>query len=161
MTPVIREATLEDLHAICVLGQEVSLLHHEAWPQIFAPPLDPGRDASRWQQSIAAPDATTFVAEQASQIIAFITVAVATDSDPLLQPMRFARIDSVCVAAHLRGQGIGRSLIARAEHWALDRGASDLRLNVWAFNERALRLYEELGYAVRSHFLGKVLSHAV
>ena len=160
MALVLREATAEDLPAICVLGQEVNLLHHEAWPQVFAPPSEPGRDAAHWQQSIAKPDAAAFVAEQSGQVIAFITVSLVAESNPLLQPMLVARVGSVCVSAQFRRGGIGRSLMARVEQWAHERGASDIRLNVWAFNAEALRFYEELGYAVRSHFLGKVLSRA-
>src|SRR5688572_21247856 len=115
MTVVIREATAEDLHAICVLGQEVNRMHHEAWPQIFAPPSDPRHDASHWEQSIAKPDATTFVGELSGQVVAFITVASVTESNPLLQAMCVVRIGSVCVSVQHRRHGIGRSLMARAE----------------------------------------------
>ena len=160
MTVVIREATAEDLHGICVLGQEVNRMHHEAWPQVFAAPSDPRRDASHWEQSIAKLDATTFVGELAGQVVAFITASSVTESNPLLQAMLVVRIGSVCVSAQHRRHGIGRLLMARAEQWARERGAGDIRLNVFAFNAEALRFYEELGYAVRSHSLGKVLSRA-
>jgi ribosomal protein S18 acetylase RimI-like enzyme len=33
----------------------------------------------------------------------------------------------------------------------------ELRLNVWAFNDSALRLYRELGYEMRMHTLAKPL----
>jgi GNAT superfamily N-acetyltransferase len=42
-----------------------------------------------------------------------------------------------------------------AERWAIERGATDLRLNVWAFNQVALQMYGELGYEIRSTSLGK------
>ena len=48
-----------------------------------------------------------------------------------------------------------------AEEWAAGRGAIDVRLNVWAFNQSALALYKELGYEVRSLFLGKALPQNV
>jgi ribosomal protein S18 acetylase RimI-like enzyme len=154
----IREATADDLPAICVLGQEVNLLHHEAWPRVFAAPADPDRDAPHWRQSISSASATTFIAEQSGNAIGFITVFLADDPSPLLQPGRIARIGSVCVTAPHRGQGVGRALMAQAECWAFERGAQDIRLNVWAFNEAALRFYDELGYGVRSHVLGKSLA---
>ncbi len=160
MALVIREAGAEDLPAICVLGQEVNHLHHQAWPQVFAPPSDPSRDAPHWQQSIAKSDAATLVAEQSGQVIAFITVSLVTESKPLLQPMAVAHVGTVCVSARLRRQGIGRSLMSQAEQWAHERGARDILLNVWAFNAEALLFYERLGYAVRSHLLGKAVSRA-
>jgi ribosomal protein S18 acetylase RimI-like enzyme len=161
MTVAIREATAADLPAICVLGQEVNRMHHEAWPRVFAAPSDPHRDAPHWQQSIANANATTFVGEQAGQLVGFITVSLVTESSPLLQASQLARVGTVCVAAALRGRGIGRVLMHRAEQWALQRGASYLRLNVWAFNEAAQRFYEELGYGVHSRILGKELSRGV
>ena len=157
MGDVVREAHLADLPAICALGQVVNLLHHEAWPQIFAGPSEPRRDEAHWRLSIAADSATTFVVERSGELVAFATVAVIDESLSLLQPLRYAKVGSVCVAEPLRGQGIGKQLMAQAEQWACARGAVDLRLNVWAFNEAALRFYTELGYEVRSQFLGKPL----
>jgi GNAT superfamily N-acetyltransferase len=161
MTVAIREATAAELPAICVLGQEVNRLHHEAWPRVFAAPSEPGRDAPHWQQSIGNPNATAFVSDHADQVVAFITVFLVRETSPLLQPVLLARVGSVCVAAHLRGRGIGQSLMRTAEQWAVQRGASYLRLNVWGFNGEALRFYEKLGYGVHSHILGKELSSAV
>ena len=48
--------------------------------------------------------------------------------------------------------------MASAERWAGDCGAVDVRLNVWAFNQSAIQLYEESGYELRSLFMGKTLA---
>lgn len=156
MPITIRRATVEDLHAISVLGQELNRLHHENWPQIVAPPSDPTRDFSHWQQSFSKDDATAFVGEHSSRIVAFITVKLHSESNPLLQPVKVAHIGSVCVHASFRRHGIGRLLMAEADLWAHERGAHVIQMNVWAFNTDALNFYEGLGYRVRSHTLGKV-----
>lgn len=158
MTTAYREADLRDLPAICALGQVVNLLHHEAWPSIFAPPSDPSRDAAHWERSIGQPGATTFVAEHAGEVIAFATVTVVDESNPRLQPMRYAHVGSIGVALDFRGQGIGKQLMVLAEQWAVGRGAKDVRLNVWTFNDSALAFYQELGYEVRALFLGRRLA---
>ncbi|TDM08945.1 MAG: hypothetical protein C4K60_06180 [Ideonella sp. MAG2] len=75
----------------------------------------------------------------------------------LLQPVRYARINSVCVVEAARGQGIGRGLMRHAEQWAHGQGATDIRLTVWTFNAAAQGLYEALGYAPRSLNMGKFL----
>jgi ribosomal protein S18 acetylase RimI-like enzyme len=152
-----REAELHDLPGVCALGEVVNLLHHDAWPSIFAPRSDPSRDAPHWRRSIGQPHATTFVAEHSGELMAFITVMLVDESNSRLQPMRYAHVGSVCVAEPFRGRGIGKQLMSLAEQWAAGRGARDMRLNVWAFNESALAFYEELGYEVRSLFLGKPL----
>ena len=85
--PNYREATTSDVSAICVLGQVVNLLHHEAWPQIFSPASDPQRDALYWSKSIETESSTTFVAEKAGEIVGFVSVSVTAENLSLLQPM--------------------------------------------------------------------------
>jgi ribosomal protein S18 acetylase RimI-like enzyme len=158
-----REATEADLSAISALGMQVNLLHHEAFPQLFAGPADPERDAAHWAMSIAQPMATTFLAEHVGaqapcQLIGFITVAVVDETHSLMQPVRYGRVGTLGVSPEWRGHGIGRTLMQHAEDWASARGAGELRLNVWAFNEGALRLYRELGYEVRLLTLAKPLA---
>ena len=95
--PRLREAVPHDLAAICRLGADVNRMHHDAWPEIFAGPGDPMRDAAHWQRSIAAADATTFVAELDGAVVGFVTVFEVRDASPLLQPRPYARVGSVCV----------------------------------------------------------------
>jgi len=155
---IYREATVDDLSAICSLGEEVNAIHHSAWPHIFAPTGAPGRDSEVWATGIAAETATTFLAEDQGEVLGFVSVAFIDETNSLLQRARYAKINSISVAARNRGQGIGRELMAQAEAWAVGHGATDVRLNVWAFNESARAMYRELGYEIRSHMLGKRLS---
>lgn len=75
-------------------------------------------------------------------------------------PRVVALIDIVVVRASHRGRGIGSTLVARAEEWARDHGASACELQVWTFNEDARRLYERLGYATRAVRMERSLTSA-
>ena len=57
-----------------------------------------------------------------------------------------------------RNRGIGRALIARAEAFAREQGASWLRISVLARNEVARSLYESSGFQERLILLEKALS---
>jgi ribosomal protein S18 acetylase RimI-like enzyme len=155
-----REAAETDLPSICILGEGVNALHHEWSPALFAPPGDPARHLAWWQQSIGAAMATTFVAETAGEVIGFVNVTIINETVTLMQPVRFARIGTVGVAPAHRGKGIGHALMICAERWAITRGAVDLRLTVATQNAGALRLYEELGFELRSHSFGKLLARS-
>ena len=157
MTPSVRLASLEDLPAICALAEDLAALHHAAWPEVFAPASGGDRDAPHWRDSIAGPGRAAFLAQDGGEPVGFVTVASGDESHSLLQPARWARVNSICVLERARGQGVGKALMARAEAWAHAEGAEEIRLVVWAFNARAVRLYEELGYAVRAHAMGKTL----
>lgn len=145
----IREATPDDLPAICALGEAVNRLHHAAWPHVFAAPGDPMTHLAHWQSAIGSERAATFVGERQARVVGFVSVIIAQDPSSLVQPAPYARIGSVSVAEDQWGQGVGRALMQAAEAWARQRGMADLRLHVWDFNQRALRLYAELGYEVR------------
>ena len=154
---IYREATPSDLPSICALGEEVNSVHHRAFPEVFAGTGAPDRDAAHWLSSIGKEAATTFVAEDAGDVVGFVNVSMVIESHSLLQPMRFGRVGSVSVTEAMRGKGIGRSLMNQAQEWVAERDGTELRLNVWAFNAHALHMYEELGYEIRSHALVKQL----
>lgn len=168
--PTLREATADDLPRIGELGEAVNRLHHESWPGLFVAEVAPERLRALWAASLPAPGtgaasglATIFVAEAAegtdgaAGVVGFVSIAIIDERSPFFRPMRYARIGTLCVDAAWRGQGIGRALMQAAETWALARGAEELQLNVWAFNQRAREFYDELGYAARAQTLGKRL----
>ncbi len=154
-----REATEDDIPAICALGEEVNLLHHEAFPHIFAGPSRVDRDRSHWSSSIGKEGgaATTFIAQNGADLVGFVTVGIVQENHSLLKPATYGRVGSVGVTSSMRGKGIGRALMRLAQDWVGQRGGIEVRLNVWAFNAKALSMYRELGYEIRSHQLALVL----
>lgn len=157
LNPTLRPATLDDLSRVSELAEHLAALHHKAWPSIFAPASGSRRDDAHWQESITGKGRVTLVAELDGCITGFIALTVDTETHSLLQPVRFARVNSICVAPWAQGKGVGRALMQEAEAWAMDQNASEVRLVVWAFNQAALRMYEELGYTLYAHTLGKAL----
>ena len=156
--PAVREATAADLDAICALGATVNAIHHEAWPHVFAPAALAHRDRAHWARFIASGHATTFVAVDARDVLGYAVVGLVEESHGLLQPLRFGRIGSIGIAPSHQCLGLGRALMHAAETWAQARGAGEIRLEVWTFNVAAIALYAELGYAVRSHNMAKLLT---
>ncbi len=160
-----RDATDADLPAICVLAETVNALHYEWSPELFAPPGDPARHLAYWQQCIGAERATIFVAEIAGEmvgeIVGFVNVTTVDETITFMQLVRYAKIGTISVAPAHRGKGIGHGLMACLERWAISKGAVDLRLNVATQNAGAIRLYEELGFDMRSHSFGKLLGDSV
>ena len=75
-----------------------------------------------------------------------ITGIAVSDKTPNLTPT----ITPSCDCFYLndpkdRRMGVGRALFERAKKLAYERGAYNIDLNVWAFNESAIRFYESLG----------------
>lgn len=60
-----------------------------------------------------------------------------------------ARLYSLVISDHARGQGLGRDLLAASERTALKRHGKEMRLEVRSDNQQAIKLYEKAGYALR------------
>jgi ribosomal protein S18 acetylase RimI-like enzyme len=153
-----RKATVQDVPTICALGQLLNAIHHAARPEIYTPATsDYERDAPYWASFFERSGQVVFIAHADDEAAGFITASLSSGNGPLMQPLDFVRIGSVCVAEKFWGNGIGRELMLLVQNWAIDLGAKDIRLAVWAFNTRAVRLYEELGFETRAFEMGMAL----
>ena len=66
--------------------------------------------------------------------------------DAGLLAMPCARLRALVVDESARGRGIGASLLAAAEHWALQHDLYELRVDCNVARERAHRFYQRHGY---------------
>ncbi len=76
---------------------------------------------------------------------------------PPLAPRRYAMVQELVVAQARQRRGIATRLISEAHRWARDRGLTEIELNVYEFNQAALRLYSKLGYSTDSRRLSRIL----
>lgn len=154
----IREAKEVDLTDLCQLSDEINAIHHANMPLDFVTPDGSERDASYWRGFIGKDDATVFVAEKDGSLIGAVAVFV-TSSVPhsFLTSRPRGHIATIVIAENYRDKGLGRKLMAVAEGYAKGKGAQDIKLEVMAFNTRALDFYRDLGYENFSHRLSKSL----
>jgi GNAT superfamily N-acetyltransferase len=65
-----------------------------------------------------------------------------------------AHVEILALAPEAEGHGIARVLMNAAEDWSREQGYTRVTLNVFATNQRALGLYEHLGYRPETvHYL--------
>ena len=74
-----------------------------------------------------------------------------------LRAARRAQVESVRVASHLRGQGIGHAMFADAEARARAAGCVLMQLTMNSNRQDARRFYESLGFAATHHGFKRVL----
>ena len=102
-----------------------------AYPQLdFAARLDWWRE--RWRSELA-PSAAIVIAEDAGELVGFVTV------DP-----RTLYLDQLVVAPQRWGSGVGAALIAEAKRLS----PAGLDLDVNTDNARAIRFYGKQGFVV-------------
>jgi len=155
----INVASLNNLEAICLLAEEVASDHHQNHPNIFAPPAGIERDQAHWAALLESPDARTFIAiNDSDAVVGFLVAKKLQPTLSFLQPRCICHVGTIVVAHHARRQGIGAAMIKKAEQWAREIHANELRLEVFEFNTGAIALYESMGLSVRSKIMSKELT---
>jgi ribosomal protein S18 acetylase RimI-like enzyme len=95
-------------------------------------------------------DGTLLVAEVEQRAVGFVSVwaRVKPDEAEALTngPAEFAVISDLVVLPAYRGKGLGRALIMAAERFAVENGASTIKIGVLARNKAARGLYRSAGY---------------
>lgn len=147
----IELARPEHYDAVCEVIAESDALHVTQLPDVFCHKRDPARPRDLFEQRVKGPGSAIFVAVIDTDVIGVVEVMIKPElvRDGFV-PRKVALIDTVSVRAGHRGRGVGTQLIARAETWANEQGATAIELNVWSTNTSAKKLYDSLGYVTRS-----------
>ena len=143
----IRFAEAGDYNSLCALCEQGDRIHCENLPHLFRSPDGPAREWKYIQSLLGDPNVALLVTEAQGKVVGFAHVVLLHSPNTTLHvPRRYAVIDNIVVDEGHRRSGIGRALMARAENWAREKGATSVELNVYMFNQQAKGLYEVLGY---------------
>lgn len=141
----IREASVADAAAI----ETVHFASREAayGPYVSEwPPDGPGREerTTRWELWLSDPGIHCLVAERGSEIVGFVTVRAATDSD--VPPEHVAEMPTLYVHPEHWRCGVGAVLCRAGIERARELGFDVLVLWVLEINARARAFYAALGF---------------
>lgn len=100
----------------------------EQWRAMLAEMLENGTSA-------------IFVAESESELVGFVRVR-----GDNLRRLRHSALIVIAIKQAFTGQGVGTALLSEAERWARERGVHRLYLTVMTHNERAIGLYQKMGF---------------
>ena len=143
---IIRPALKNDLPRINELRHQVSELHYSARPDMFIPGF-PQEISDYLQVMFNADDRQIIVAEMNNQIVAFACLAEKTTPATPYRPARhYLEVDEIGVDESVRRQGVGRKLFEEIRCIAMKKGFKRIELNMWDFNEDALKFYEAIGF---------------
>lgn len=93
-----------------------------------------------------------FVYEQDNKIVGllFAKQKILGVSLPVLKERKVYYIDDLVVAKNHQRKGIGTKLYNHLKNKAVQAKMDSIELNVWAFNEEAIKFYEKIGMAPKS-----------
>ena len=133
----IRQATLEDLHAVAPL--------FDAYRQFYRQPADLPLARAFLQARLGGGDSVVYLAEDEGAAVGFVQL-YPLFSSTASRPGRIWLLNDLYVVPEARGGGVGRRLMDRARQLAEETGARSIELTTARSNTRAQALYESLGY---------------
>jgi GNAT superfamily N-acetyltransferase len=163
-TIIVKLAANHDREALCRLYHEFHEFHVHGVPDrllSLGEPLDTYEHSDLYQalaKIVEGADSVIFVAEAAHQLIGLAEVYVRQDEpNPLKTSYRHGHLQSLIVKEAFRGQGIGAKLLEAAQQWAKEKGATEMRVETWEFEEGPLRFYEKNDYRTLRRTLVRAL----
>ncbi len=152
----VRLAAKNDLDGMVAVWEEAEELHRSALPNIFKQ-AGLEHDRSYLANLVEDQNSCVLIAVTPDQEVIGVLHGVLRDAAPIsiLAPRCYALINNLVVKKTYHRAGVGQALMEAAHAWAAERGATEVELNVWEFNQGAIAFYERLGYSTASRKMWK------
>jgi ribosomal protein S18 acetylase RimI-like enzyme len=143
----IRSATSKDSLILSALCRDVQSLHAEHHPHIFKMPLSDDFAVAFFDEILASPEFTAYLAEENGHPLGYILCRlVERPENAFTYPMRFLLVDQISVRPDAQRRGIGTALLKQAEDHARELGLAKLQLDSWDFNLEAHACFEKFSF---------------
>ena len=156
--PIIRKAQLQDIEGLIRLLRQIADLHNKGRPDIFAAGSQKYTKEAI-EDIIKDKNRPIFVAvDDNNHVLGYCFCKLHNPGHPVLIKQLTLYIDDFCIDETLRSQGIGKKLFDVVLNYAKEQGAYNIDLNVWSFNDGAVKFYESLGFSTRSQTMELILT---
>ena len=153
----IRRAEVRDIPYIAKLLHQVHDVHSAHRPDIFNRGNRKYND-EEISELIVNDKKPIYVADENGTVLGYaFCIIEEVKYTPALVDMKSLYIDDLCVDETLRGKHIGSQLYEHVLNEAKRLGCYHVTLNVWNFNESAMRFYEKCGLKPLKTVMEKIL----
>lgn len=149
-------ADIKDAKDIVNISHQVAEMHDTALPDYFKP-ISKDEERNNIIELFKDERITVFKAVCDEKICGFLFLEMIHRQSRGLQFSVLGSILNLGVDERYRNKGIGTALLNEAENYVLEQGGEALDLSVFNFNQKAIKLYERLGYKVIELNMRKVL----
>lgn len=164
MSPAIRisRASAARLLELEALWKQLHRRHVAVDPKLDGIPIRTLEDSWRrrrrlYRQWLSEKDAFLLLAEKGNRLVGYALVHLHEADESWDTGGRFGVLESIAVASRLRGEGIGRALMAAVFTELRGLRVKVLDIGVLGSNDRARGFYESLGFRPwLTHYLGRL-----
>jgi ribosomal protein S18 acetylase RimI-like enzyme len=155
---IIRRALGSDAEGVLRLLGQIAAFHHEGRPDVFKA-NSRKYTKGQFEEILQDEKRPVFVAVDENDSVlgyVFCMLMELKEQEPFHSyPLLY--IDDFCVDQDARGQNIGRRLFEAVKIHAHETGLKNIELNVWEFNEGAVKFYEKCGFTTQRRRMELIL----
>ena len=146
---MIRKVADRDYNNVKKLVLQVHKLHVENRPDIY---LDNEPIPLEYFNKIVTNDnLNMFVYEEDNKILGLLEMSIKNNNaNSIAQERKIIFIEDIVVDKDNRKKGIGKKLYQYVLETAKKENVDAIELNVWSFNEGAIKFYDSLGMTVKN-----------
>ena len=154
MEPYIRRAEPSDTNELLRLLEQIAEHHRQGRPDIFKQNVRK-YSAEELASMLQDKDRPVFVAEDGHKGISGYVFCIRETcrGHAVFQDRDTLYMDDFCVDKNARGQSIGKKLFDAVKDYARSQSIFHLELNVWEFNEGAIRFYQRCGFTTQKRHM--------
>lgn len=150
-----------DAQLMAKLGYVMQEKHKEMYPNFFKP-YDEEAILHYFQERFKNPKQQVFLwmddQQESEQIAAYLWLEEEAVAETVYR-YGYTRLylHHVLIMPAYQGKGLSKELLTFADNFAKERDISQLELHYWSDNERAKKVYQQLGYEVYTEVAYKQL----
>jgi len=149
MDLIIRTAILEDYDELNKLFWQSDYFHYLNEPYIYEKTIEGHRTKEYIESIINGNNNIFIVLEEENKIIGFLYAYEETKGQlPFHKKRKYIVIDNIAVDENYQNKGYGEKLLNYILEYAKNNMYNDIILNVYNFNEKAIRLYKKKGFKI-------------
>ncbi len=148
---IIRTAAVDDAENIHRLLGVIADIHRNGRPDIYSN-LTSKYTLDQVIERVSKIESGVFVACLDNDVIGYIFCDIIREGNGFT-----LYVDDLCVDQKFRKGGVGKALLDKAASYGKEKECRYIMLNVWEFNETALKFYENYGLKTRSRHLEMAL----
>ncbi len=145
---MVRKATNNDIPAISELYREQFREMSKLIPDFIK---EGDQSIEFLEKTVSNDESDILVYENDGTVVGFILLQAKARPDfDFMLPGKYCYIMDVIVTEAHRNKGFGTALMNSAKNWAKEQNCSFINLDVLVNNPKAVKLYENLGFIVKS-----------
>ncbi len=153
---MVRLAKEEDLKKVNKIRKEVFDLHVNALPHIFKVVWDEEKELEFLKTILSDENVLFYLYEKNNKIIGYAHIEKREKFDRgAKEPRRWCHLSDFGVTKSERAKGIGGEFLKAIEKELKSQSFSKLELNVWEFNQSAMKFYEKNGFYTLKRIMEK------